>query len=140
EQFSYEAVGNLLELFHTAEGNQWRRVHEYGSIAQNNRLTGSRVGSIHERFTYDIHGNTLSMPQLPEMVWNFQDRLRLTRRQVRGEAATYFVYDGAGERVRKVTVSENGTPLRERVYVGLYEVEREIHGGDVVERESIHIT
>ncbi len=140
ETFSYDGVGNLLELLHTADGARWRRVHEYASIAENNRLTGSRVGSIYEPFNYDSHGNTVSMLHLPEMVWNAQDRLRLARRQANGDAATYFVYDGAGERVRKISVSENGDPRLERVYVGFYEVERDIRSGDAVERETLHIT
>lgn len=137
EEFSYDAVGNLLELLHRADGNRWRRVHEYGSIAENNRLTGSRVGSIHEQFTYDVHGNTLSTPQLPELAWNFQDQLRFTVRQAGGKAGTHFVYDGSGERVRKVRTSKNGVPVLERVYFGMYEVERTSRGD---ERESIHVT
>ncbi|MQA29781.1 MAG: hypothetical protein GEU82_08075 [Luteitalea sp.] len=142
EQFTYDAVGNLLELLHTAGETRWRRVHEYGSIARNNRLTGSRIGSLHERFTYDVHGNTVSMPHLPEMAWDFKDQLRLTRPQVvdgKSGTATHYVYDGAGQRVRKVSVSANGEPLLERIYIGAFEIEREIRGGDVTVRESLHV-
>lgn len=140
EEFSYDGVGNLLELLHTADGNRWRRVHEYGSIAENNRLTGSRVGSLHEQFSYDIHGNTLSMPQLPELVWNHKDRLQFAKRAARGVPDICFMYDGGGERVRKVRTAHNGEAFLERVYLGFYEVERRVRRGRVIERETIHIT
>ncbi|MQA29783.1 MAG: toxin, partial [Luteitalea sp.] len=143
EQFTYDAVGNLLEQLHTADGSRWRRVHEYGSMAENNRLTGSRVGSLYERFTYDDHGNALSMPHLPQMAWNFKDQLQLTRHQVVDGgtgAATQYVYDAAGQRVRKIVLSEAGQPVFERIYLGPFEVERETGGGGVIERHSLHIT
>jgi RHS repeat-associated protein len=83
------------------------------------------------------------MPHLPQLAWNFKDQLQLTRHQAvdggRG-AATYYVYDAAGQRVRKLVVSENGTPSLERIYLGPFEVEREIRGGKVtVERGIIHV-
>lgn len=140
EEFSYDGVGNLLEMLHIADGNRWRRVHEYASIAENNRLTGSRVGSTHEQFSYDVHGNILAMPHLPSMVWNHKDRLQFAHRQANGAPDTCFIYDGAGERVRKVRTSHDGEALLERVYVGFYEVERRIRHGRVVERETIHVT
>ena len=143
EEFSYDVVGNLLELLHTADAVRWRRTHEYGTIAENNRLTGSRVGETGERFSYDAHGNTLSMSHLPQMAWNFKDQLQLARRQVvegKPGATTHYVYDATGQRVRKITVSESGEALLERVYLGLFEVEREIRNGAVtVERDSLHI-
>ncbi|HKY21466.1 MAG TPA: SpvB/TcaC N-terminal domain-containing protein [Vicinamibacterales bacterium] len=142
EEFTFDAVGNLLELLHTAGADRWRRIHEYGTIAENNRLTGSRIGSVHEHFTYDAHGNTLSMPHLPQMAWNVKNQLQFARRQVvdgATGAATHYVYDAAGERVRKVVVSEAGKPLSERIYLGLFEVERETQSDAVVEREALHI-
>jgi RHS repeat-associated protein len=143
EQFTYDAVGNLLELLHAAGALRWRRAHEYASIGETNRLTGSLVGSAHEHFSYDAHGNTLTMPHLLEMRWNFRDQLTFTRRQVvkdNSGAATHYVYDASGQRVRKVTVSQSGAALRDRIYFGLFELERKIGGGDtVVERDSLHI-
>jgi RHS repeat-associated protein len=141
EQFTYDEVGNLRELLHAADGSRWRRAHEY-SIAENNRLTASRVGSTHERFTYDVHGNTLSMPHLPEMAWNFKDQLKFTRRQVvdnENGAASHYVYDAAGQRVRKILVSETGKPLLERIYLGLFELERAIGSDVIIERDTLHI-
>ena len=142
EQFSYDAVGNLLELLHTAGATRWRRVHEYGAIADGNRLTGSRVGSLHERFDHDVQGNMTAMPHLPAMTWNFKDQLASSRRQAvdaPGRAVTHYVYDGAGQRVRKVVVSETGRRLRERIYLGVFEIEKASEGGTIVERQTLHV-
>ena len=38
---------------------------------------------------------------------------------------TFYVYDAAGQRARKVTERQNGTRKNERLYVGGFEVFRE---------------
>jgi RHS repeat-associated protein len=142
ERFKYDAVGNLLELTHTADRCQWRRVLEYADIDRNNRLTGSHNSSPHERFTYDQHGNTRSMPHLHELVWDFKDQLRRTHHQRVGEGIggrTHYVYDGGGRRVRKVVVSANGRVLLERLYLDQFEVERRRRSGAMVQRELLHV-
>ena len=55
----------------------------------------------------------LRMPHLQVMQWDFRDQLQMTQRQaVNGDDAdgvqhqgerTWYVYDSAGQRVRKVT-------------------------------------
>ena len=35
---------------------------------------------------YDVHGNMLHMPHLPELHWNFMDQLQLSRRALNGGA------------------------------------------------------
>ena len=55
---------------------------------------------------------------------------------------TYYVYDGAGQRVRKVTERQNGTRKNERIYLGGSEVYREYDGSGnsmTLERESLHV-
>ena len=136
ERFAYDAVGNLTELLHSAEGARWRRVHDYASIAINNRLTGSQIGSRHERFTYDAHGNTTSAPHLAELAWSFKDHLQSTRSQAgngHAGASTHYRYDAAGRRVRKTVVAENGDVLVDRIYLGQFELERRPRDGEVRE-------
>ena len=41
---------------------------------------------------------------------------------------TYYVYDAAGQRVRKVTERQNGTRKDERIYLGGFEVYRKYDG------------
>ena len=52
---------------------------------------------------------------------------------------TYYVYDAAGQRVRKVTERQNGTRKNERIYLGGFEMYREYDGDGMsvsLERES----
>jgi RHS repeat-associated protein len=81
------------------------------------------------------------------MQWDFRDQLRMTRRQAvspddadgtahAGEQ-TWYVYDAGGKRVRKVT-DFNGVILKERIYVGPFEMYRN-NGPNALVRETLHI-
>ena len=106
---------------------------------------------LNEPYTYDLHGNMTSMPQLQAMQWDFKDQLQMTRRQAvnatdqdgtqhQGER-TYYVYDAAGQRVRKATESSAGIKMKERFYLGGFELYREYDaGGNVtLARETLHV-
>src|SRR6185369_16461133 len=98
-----------------------------------------------EAYTHDAHGNMTVMPHLPLMRWDFKDQLGATSRQVitnGAPEATYYVYDGAGQRMRKVTERQNGTRKNERIYLGGFEVYREFNGNGqsaTLQRETLHI-
>src|SRR5262245_48429803 len=80
-----------------------------------------------------------SMPHLTAMVWDFKDQLRQVA--LGGGGTAYYVYDGAGQRVRKVIESLNGTRQRERLYLGGFEIYREYDGVAIrLERESLHVS
>src|SRR5205807_6270302 len=79
-----------------------------------------------EDYAYDLHGNMTRMPQLQVLAWDFKNQLSVTQRQAvnaldedgiqhQGER-TYYLYDAAGQRVRKVTERQNGTLKDERIY------------------------
>ena len=80
------------------------------------------------------------------MQWDFKDQLQATARQVverrQRRRRTYYVYDAAGQRVRKVTERQNGTRKNERIYLGGFEVYREYDGDGIdvsLERETLHV-
>src|SRR5262249_19647867 len=55
---------------------------------------------------------------------------------------TYNVYDGAGQRARKVTERQNGTLKNERAYLGGFEIYREYDGQGAnvtLERDTLHV-
>ena len=91
------------------------------------------------------------MPQLQVMQWDFKDQLNMTCRQkvddndedgiVHQGQRTYYVYDGAGQRVRKATESSAGITTKERLYVGGFEIYREYGAGGEpsLERETLHV-
>ncbi|WP_051034209.1 SpvB/TcaC N-terminal domain-containing protein [Streptomyces sp. SS] len=161
ERYRYDAVGNLMHLAHH-EGTDveapgptlWRRHHQYA--LDGNRLLATSLpgetgglpdyaaeGGYGARYVHDAHGNTTRMPHLPLMRWDHGDRLAATARQVVNDGTpetTHYVYDSAGERVRKLTVTAAGALKNERRYVGGFELYREYGtGGTVLERETLHI-
>jgi RHS repeat-associated protein len=144
ETYAYDAVGNISQVVHTATAGNWSRTYAYG--AANNRLAGTTVGAVTDSYTYDTHGNMVSMPHLPSMQENFKDELQVTQRQVvnggPGEK-TYYVYDAGGQRTRKVTERANGSRRSERIYLGAFELYREYAGDGstmTLERETLHVT
>jgi RHS repeat-associated protein len=147
ERYEYDPVGNIEALVHRFNGAGWTRRYEYleGSLLEagkkGNRLTRTRVGNglnPVEAYAHDVHGNMTSMPHLAAMAWNFKDELQ--QADLGGGGTAYYVYDGDGQRVRKVIEAQNGTRQKERLYVGGFEIYREYDGVAVsLERESLHV-
>ena len=167
ERYLYDAVGNFLQMRHErsdAAAPGWTRRYAYAEaslvepLKQSNRLSSTTVGNApSEVYGHDAHGNMLRMPQLQDMLWDFKDQLRLTRRQrvndddadgiEREGEGTYYVYDASGQRVRKVTELSPDRVKDERIYLGGFEIFRK-HGGAigsvdastaVLERETLHV-
>lgn len=162
QQYVYDEVGNILEMIHQGEDSaqvDWRRCYQYAP--DSNRLLSTEhpndptvkcpthyaanpvYGGI---YIYDDHGNMTQMPHLQGMEWDFKDQLRVTQKQVvnNGNSAekTYYVYDAAGQRVRKVTERANGTLKDERIYLGGFEIYRAYNGDGSslkLERETLHV-
>jgi RHS repeat-associated protein len=161
EQYLYDAVGNFEKFIHQAANGNWTRAYTYNKTSQlevgkvNNRLSSTVIGSITEDYGYDgsagLHGNITTMPNLPLMQWDYRDQLQATSQQVVNNGGTpettYYVYDAGGRRVRKVTERQatagiTPTRMKERIYLGGFEIYRE-HGGDgnavELERETLHV-
>lgn len=160
ESYVYDAVGNILSVQHRGADPThpgWTRAYAYDEASlleparTSNRLSSTRVGGGPlEPYTHDAHGSMTTMPHLPLMRWNYLDRLVASARQVVNSGTpetTYYVYDGGGRRVRKVTerqAAEGATPTRmkERIYLGGFEIYREYAAaGSTVslERETLHL-
>jgi hypothetical protein len=166
ERYVYDAVGNFLEMQHrgTDPANPgWTRTYAFGETSliedgtpgtlhkTSNRLSSTTVGSNPtEQYGYDAHGNMLKMPQLQIMQWDYKDQLSMTQRQkvddqdadgiARAGERTYYVYDAAGQRVRKVTDLANDSLKDERIYLGGFEIYRKRSGSDAgLVRETLHI-
>jgi RHS repeat-associated protein len=156
EQYVYDAVGNILSMQHRGSGPSnpgWKREYTY---ATNNQVASTSVGTTTETYRYDAHGNTTAMPHLPLMQWDFHDQLQASSRQsVTGSAipeTTWYVYDAAGQRVRKVTESAvtdadaraGKKPIRmeERIDLAGFEIHRKYESDGTtinLERETLHV-
>jgi len=162
QRYAYDEVGNILTMRHesSSDHQSWTRHYGYEEPSlleaekRSNRLSRTAVGSVTEEYGYDDdagrHGCITSMPGVPVMRWDYKDQLQATARQaiVNGNGVpetTYYVYDSAGQRVRKVTerhAADGQEPVRlkERLYVGI-EVFRRFDGmgQTTLERETLEI-
>jgi RHS repeat-associated protein len=162
ERYTYDEVGNFLAMQHQGSdpiNPGWTRVYSYneGSLLepgqQSNRLSSTNIGTTTETYSilgngFDAHGNMLRMPHLQVMQWDFKDQLQMTQRQAvnaedtegveRQGERTFYVYDSAGERVRRVTESSTGQIKEERIYLAGFELYRR-NGVNPLVRETLHL-
>ncbi|NEU08453.1 insecticidal toxin complex protein [Flavihumibacter sp. R14] len=138
QQYSYDPVGNILELRHTNDGssaNWWTRKYEYEPT--NNRLKNTKIGEGADSLTYLYphhlqHGFITAMPHLDDISWNFKEELvRSIQQKVNPEngtaETTWYQYDGQGQRIRKITensapAGEEASKKEERIYISGYEL------------------
>jgi RHS repeat-associated protein len=147
ETYAYDPVGNFQSLNHTWSGGGWTRTYAYDKNSPtpaNNRLSSTTVTSLESPYCYDYDGNMTRMPHLPSMTWTFKDELQSTQTQVVNDGpapTTYYVYDSAGQRVRKVNVTSSGTVANERIYLSNYEIYRDYGVGlnPASELQTLHI-
>jgi RHS repeat-associated protein len=164
ERYVYDFVGNFEAMKHVSSDPGlpgWTRAYQYDEESQlepgkkSNRLSRTTIGTegdlpVVEAYGYDVHGNLTSMPHLPLMAWDDRDQLQATSQQVRNDGTpetTFYVYDGSGQRIRKVTERQadaGQTPVlkEERLYLGGFEVFRRYSGDGgavTLERETLHL-
>lgn len=158
EHYTYDVAGNLTELVHaTSTGVGWTRRCTYSDPSQlepgqfmSNRLTSTELGSgVAQTFTYDAQGNMHTLAPVEYMEWDYMGHLAASRRQrvlAGAGEITYYVYDGNGQRIRKITnragASIDTTSRRkERIYLGDFEIYREFEafGDATFTRSTVHI-
>ena len=154
ERYVYDAVGNFLAMQHRGSDPVhpgWARSYDYSETSllepakPSNRLSSTTTGNENPttaRYLHDIHGNMTRMPHLggefpdPNLHWDYRDQLG--RADLGGGGTAYYVYDAAGQRVRKVW-EKSATLVEERIYLGGFEIYRRRQGGELLERETLHI-
>ena len=128
--YQYDKLGNMLQM--QSVGN-WTRDYVYNNPMTNNYLLGHGSGTV---YTYDAHGNMLTMPHLTSMVWDYLDQLQSASN---GTFTSYYNYNAEGNRTRKVVVKNN--IIETRYYINGYELYRkEINGVVDFERKTINIS
>lgn len=137
QRYLYDAVGNIINMKHVASGNSWTRDYTYAD--KSNRLLSTTVGTHTYNYDYhEKHGFCTKMPHLEGMSWNFKEELIKTNRQSVNSGTpetTYYQYDSAGQRLRKVTERESSgdsshTKKDERYYLDGYEKYKCYHGAN----------
>jgi len=162
ESYSYDALGNILAVSHQVGANGWTRRYAYSEPSCINPAeTGNRLsrtslpgdptaGPYTAAYTYNEQGSMLTMPHLPAMVWDEDEHLRSTTRQVVNAgtpSTTWYAYGADAQRVRKVSrrgaaAGQTSTRTSERLYLGGLEIWREFAGdGNTITlaRETLHL-
>jgi RHS repeat-associated protein len=163
ESYDYDSVGNIRSLSHTESNSKysgWKRTYTYNEPSQleegktGNRLSFTQVGKRVENYGYGgiagVHGNMTSMHHLAFLKWDYKDQLQASAAQSTSNGGTpettFYVYDGSGQRVRKVTEShatqgKQGRKLHERIYLGGFEIYRKYgpDGSVSLERETLSV-
>jgi RHS repeat-associated protein len=153
--YAYDGVGNILSMRHVGGAvERWTRRYQYAEDSNRllaTSLPGDGANQFSAPYTHDAHGNVITMPHLSLVQWNFKDQLQASSQQVVNNGGTpettYYVYNAAGGRVRKVTERQAAggqTPTRrnERIYISGFEVYLEYNGDGIavtLERETLHV-
>jgi RHS repeat-associated protein len=139
QAYSYDEAGNLLSMIHNA-GNagfvhRWTRSFNYSN--NNNQLLSTTVSGDTINYDYDVRGNMLNLEDgLFNLTWDYSDHLK--EMDLGGGGKAFYVYSAGGARTRKVI--ETGNLVKERIYLGGYELYRErLNNMLVLERETLHI-
>jgi RHS repeat-associated protein len=141
ERYEYDDAGNILKMIHQAGNSNWTQYYEYA--LDNNRLLATSLpgddplGAYSARYPYNAHGSTESMPHLSNIQWDFKEQMQEV--DLGGGGKAYYVYDAAGQRVRKVH-EHNSSMVEERIYMGGFELYRKRVAGSLrLERETLHV-
>ncbi|HMQ52011.1 MAG TPA: SpvB/TcaC N-terminal domain-containing protein [Anaerolineae bacterium] len=154
ETYTYDPAGNLTEMRHTAaqSARSWTRTLVPAETS--NRAVPQEMlqaGASPDDF-YDANGNLVELEHLREIRWNYRDNIAAVDLIQRANAppdSECYVYDGAGNRVRKVAERylNQGAVLEieDKLYLGDLEIKRlkrKTNQGvtTILERQTLYVT
>lgn len=116
QKYAYDKLGNIQTLQHIGNNNFTRN---FGYSSTENKLNSITVGSDTYTFDYDVKGNLIQENSNRFFGWDYADRMRTFADQA-GTAQptkyTHYLYDAAGERVKKIT-RKSSTLYEVTVYI-----------------------
>ncbi len=131
--YTYDAVGNILELQHIATAGSYTRTYEIATVS--NRLLSTVVGANTYNYVDDERGNMAAMPHLDAMYWNLNNELHQIEN---GTMQAFYQYSG-GQRIRKYVIK--GNVIEERIYLGSFEIYRKFENSSlIIERTTVHVS
>jgi RHS repeat-associated protein len=140
EQYQYDTAGNLTRLRRQSGDSVLARELALG--ANSNRLAKLTIGQTNFDYTYDANGNLIQETTSRHFEWDYADRMRVFRTQT-GNAEpsvhAHYLYDAAGQRVKKLARKQGGK-VEVTVYVdGVFEHQRVVQGAAVQQNNTLHV-
>jgi RHS repeat-associated protein len=144
-RYLYDAVGNILQLDHThfrSDGSTQGSNRSFTFVPNTNRLEKVTFGNQPFVYTYDANGNMIGETSSRHFEWDHADRMKVYRTQTDGSEPTvhaHYLYDGGGQRVKKL-VRKQGGQVEVTVYIdGSFEYQRNVRGGVIEENNTLHV-
>ncbi|HYC32642.1 MAG TPA: RHS repeat-associated core domain-containing protein, partial [Gemmatimonadales bacterium] len=148
--YDYDLAGNLSRVRHVAASRNWTR-DVWTSPSSNRSLpaedaTGAPL--VNPESFFDANGNTVRLPHLRSLSWDYAGRLARTvviDRSAAGDPddAELYAYDADGTRVRRATqrlAAPGVTEVTETIYFDECEIRRVTRNGALVlERLTSHV-
>lgn len=140
ERYHYDAVGNMERLQHQINGGGFNR--HFNLAVGTNQLDTVQIGADSYQHQYDSNGNLIQENASRFLEWDHSDRLRSFRTQA-GNAEpsiyTHYLYDAAGQRVKKIT-RKSGANSNSTVYIDdMFEHHRERSGATTRNNHHLHV-
>jgi RHS repeat-associated protein len=145
ERYTYDPAGNILQLIHNAAGGSFTRsllLDAGNQSPHSNRLAALTAGATTSRYAYNNAGNMTSENTSRHFEWDHSDRMRAYRTQTPGAEPSihaHYLYDAAGQRVKKL-VRHNGGTYDVTVYIdAIFEYRRDADGASAITNNLLHV-
>lgn len=123
ERYGYDDSGNLVQLVHSTPQSTLSWTRAYAVSQTSNRVVlDDDAGGRDPDAGYDANGNMVEFEHLRSMDWDWRNKPRravLIARNGGDDDAQYYIYNSAGQRVRRVTqrLTAGGLQVEDKVYL-----------------------
>jgi len=141
ESYEYDRAGNLKQLNHKSNGSSFNRKFKLKDDA--NRLETMTVGADSFDYKYDASGSLVSETSSRHFEWDYNHRLRVYRTQTEGAPPSVYaqyLYDSAGQRVKKIVRKQGGSIEITVCIDGVFEHHYTRQGNAFSENNTLHVT
>ncbi len=122
--YVYDGTNNLIQMQHSIGTSRKTTIR-----TDSNRIDTSTFGSSSTQYQFDAMGNMLTLDGTAGVTWNYRNNMASAisiHREEKTDDAEYYIYDGAGQRVRKISESKTATGIsvHDVLYAGGIEIRR----------------
>jgi RHS repeat-associated protein len=133
-------MGNMLRLEHCNGGSGFTR--EFTVETGNNRLQQLKISGNTYAYVFDANGNMRSETVSRHFEWNYADQMKTFRTQTEvaePSVHAHYLYDAAGQRVKKLVRKQGGQVEVTHYIDGAFEHHRWSNGAQAGENNHVHV-